>query len=141
MYVIGEVESKWNWTAVNYNDPITLGMMQWYGTRAAALLNRIKNEMPAAYGLLASSLRSDIESHPASDGWWTTRYLTREEGNSVITVFQDEQNHIIQENQAISDFEGYITTLEKWGMSQSYPKPLIFAMSMYHQSPASCGGR
>ena len=139
MYVIGEVESHWNWTAVNYNDPITIGMMQWYGTRAAALLNRVKNEMPTAYGQLAASLRSDIESHDAGSTWWTSRYLNRDEGNSIISVFQDEENHVIQENQAIADFEGYITTLEKWGMSQSYPKPLIFAMSMYHQSPASAG--
>ena len=139
MYVIGEVESNWNWTAVNYNDPITIGMMQWYGTRAAALLNRVKNEMPTAYGQLAASLRSDIESHDAGSAWWTSRYLNRDEGNSIITVFQEKENHVIQENQAIVDFEGYITTLEKWGMSQSYPKPLIFAMSMYHQSPASAG--
>ena len=139
MYVIGEVESNWNWTAVNYNDPITIGMMQWYGTRAAALLNRVKNEMPTAYGQLAASLRSDIESHDAGSTWWTSRYLNRDEGNSIITVFQDEENHVIQENQAIADFEGYIATLENWGMSQSYPKPLIFAMSMYHQSPASAG--
>ena len=139
MYVIGEVESNWNWTAVNYNDPITIGMMQWYGTRAAALLNRVKNEMPTAYGQLAASLRSDIESHDAGRTWWTSRYLNRDEGNSIITVFQDEENHVIQEYQAIADFEGYIATLEGWGMSQSYPKPLIFAMSMYHQSPASAG--
>ena len=139
MYVIGEVESNWNWTAVNYNDPITIGMMQWYGTRAAALLNRVKNEMPTAYGQLAASLRSDIESHDAGSTWWTSRYLNRDEGNSIISVFQEEENHVIQENQAIADFEGYIATLEGWGMSQSYPKPLIFAMSMYHQSPASAG--
>lgn len=139
MYVIGEVESNWDWTSVNYNDPITIGMMQWYGTRAAALLNRVKDEMPAAYVQLASSLRSDLESHVASAGYWNTRYLTKAEGNSIITVFKEEQNHVIQENQAIADFEGYIATLEGWGMSQSYPKPLIFAMSMYHQSPASAG--
>lgn len=139
MYAIGEVESNWNWTAVNYNDPITIGMMQWYGTRAAALLNRVKNEMPTAYGQLAASLRSDIESHDAGSTWWTSRYLNRDEGNSIISVFQEEENHVIQENQAISDFEGYISTLEGWGMSQSCPKPLIFAMSMYHQSPASAG--
>lgn len=139
MYVIGEVESNWNWTAVNYNDPITIGMMQWYGTRAAALLNRVKNEMPTAYGQLSASLRSDIESHDAGSAWWTSRYLNRDEGNSIISVFQEKENHVIQENQAIVDFEGYITTLENWGMSQSYPKPLIFAMSMYHQSPASAG--
>lgn len=139
VYVIGEVESHWNWTAVNYNDPITIGMMQWYGARAAALLNRVKNEMPTAYGQLAASLRSDIESHDAGSAWWTSRYLNKDEGNSIISVFQEEENHVIQENQAIADFEGYISTLEGWGMSQSYPKPLIFAMSMYHQSPASAG--
>lgn len=139
MYVIGEVESNWNWTAVNYNDPITIGMVQWYGTRAAALLNRVKNEMPTAYGQLAASLRSDIESHDAGSTWWTSRYLNRNEGNSIISVFQEEENHVIQENQAIADFEGYIATLEGWGMSQSYPKPLIYAMTMYHQSPASAG--
>lgn len=139
MYAIGEVESNWNWTAVNYNDPITIGMMQWYGTRAAALLNRVKNEMPTAYGQLAASLRSDIESHDAGSAWWTSRYLNKDEGNSIISVFQEEENHVIQENQAIADFEGYISTLEGWGMSQAYPKPLIFAMSMYHQSPASAG--
>lgn len=139
MYVIGEVESEWDWTAVYYSDPITIGMMQWYGTRAAALLNRVKDETPTAYGRLASSLRSDLESHDAGSTWWNSRYLNRDEGNSIISVFQEEENHVIQENQAIADFEGYIATLEGWGMSQSYPKPLIFAMSMYHQSPASAG--
>ena len=139
MYVIGEVESEWDWTAVYYSDPITIGMMQWYGTRAAALLNRVKDETPTAYGRLVSSLRSDLESHDAGSTWWNSRYLNRDEGNSIISVFQEEENHVIQENQAIADFEGYIATLESWGMSQSYPKPLIFAMSMYHQSPASAG--
>lgn len=139
MYVIGEVESQWDWTSINYNDPITIGMMQWYGTRAAALLNRVKDEMPTAYGQLAASLRSDLDMHSADDRWWTTRYLTREEGNSIIEVFKQEENHVIQENQAISDFEGYISTLESWGMRQTHPKPLIFAMSMYHQNPSYCG--
>lgn len=139
MYVIGEVESRWDWTAVNYNDPITIGMMQWYGTRAASLLNRVREEMPDAYGQLASSLRADIESHDAGSAWWTSRYLTKGEGNSIVTVFQDERNHVIQENQAIADFEGYIPTLESWGMSQAYPKPLVFAMSMYHQNPSYAG--
>lgn len=139
MYAIGEVESNWNWTAVNYNDPITIGMMQWYGTRAAALLNRVKDEMPQAYPTLAASLRADLEAHPADDDWWTTRYLTREEGNSVIEVFKERENHVIQENQAISDFKGYITILEGWGLSQSNFRALIFAMSMYHQSPKSAG--
>lgn len=139
MYVIGEVESNWDWTGVNYNDPITIGMMQWYGTRAAGLLERVKNEMPGAYTELAQSLRNDMDAHPAYENWWTTKYLTQNEGNSIIAVFSQPENHIIQENQAIADFEGYIELLSSWGMSTANPKPLVFAMSMYHQSPRQCG--
>lgn len=147
MYVIGEVESRWDWTAINYNDPITIGMMQWYGTRAAGLLNRIQSEMPSAYEQLAGSLRASLAAHGPDDGYWTSFYLNQEEGQSIVRVFQSQENHVIQENQAIADFEGYISTLESWGMSQAYPKPLIFTMAMYHQNPsragnviASCGG-
>ena len=38
--VIGTVESNCTWTAVNTSDPITLGIVQWYGTRTYGLLNR-----------------------------------------------------------------------------------------------------
>lgn len=138
MYVIGEVESHWTWTAVNYNDPITIGIMQWYGTRAAALLNRVKDEQASAYGMLASSLRSSIESHAPTDTWWNSRELNREEGNSIVEVFSIDANHSIQENQAIADFTGYVNILQDWGFSLDNPKPLIFAMAMYHQSPKSC---
>lgn len=138
MYVIGEVESHWTWTAVNYNDPITIGIMQWYGTRAAALLNRVKDEQASAYQTLAASLRSSIESHAPTDTWWNSRELNREEGNSIVEVFSVDANHSIQENQAIADFTGYVNTLQDWGFSLDNPKPLIFAMAMYHQSPKSC---
>lgn len=140
MYVIGEVESNWSWTAVNYNDPITIGMMQWYGTRAAGLLNRMRNESASDYAKLSASLRSSVESYDQNNrAYWESRYLTQEEGNSVVEAFSSQGSHSIQENQAIADFQGYISTLESWGMSQERPKPLIFAMAMYHQNPSICG--
>lgn len=139
LYVIGEVESHWNWCSVNYNDPITIGIAQWYGTRAANLLEELGTEYPSLYNSLAGTLLNSLSSHSSSDNYWNSRYLSQEEGNSIITVFSDNNAHQIQENQAIDDFENYISTLESWGMSQNYPKPLIFAMSMYHQSPKSCG--
>jgi len=139
LYVIGEVESHWNWCAINYSDPITIGIMQWYGTRAAKLLEELGSEYPSLYDTLAGSLRFDLSNHAFSDNYWNSRYLSQEEGNSIITVFSDNNAHQIQENQAIDDFEGYIDILQSWGMSTSHPKPLIFAMAMYHQSPKSCG--
>lgn len=138
MYVIGEVESNWEWTSINYNDPITIGMMQWYGTRAAGLLARVQSEMPSAYSTLAQSLRDSMSAQGVNDSYWNSRNLTYEEGNSIVAVFSSRENHQIQENQAIEDFSEYVDKLEGWGFSQSDPKPLIFAMAMYHQSPKSC---
>lgn len=139
MYVIGEVESNWTWTSVYYSDPITIGMMQWYGTRAAALLERMKTERPTDYDMLADSLKNDLNTHASNSSYWNSRYLTETEGQSIQRAFESRESHIVQEQQAISDFEGYIRILEGWGMSQSNPKALIFAMNMYHQSPKAAG--
>lgn len=49
MYVIGKVESNNNWSSVNFHDPITIGMMQWYGTRAYGLLNRGRSADPTGW--------------------------------------------------------------------------------------------
>jgi hypothetical protein len=52
MYVIGAVESNHNWTAINPSDPITLGMMQWYGNRAKSLILRGKGSDSGGGGTL-----------------------------------------------------------------------------------------
>ncbi len=140
MYVIGTVESNCDWGACNYVDAITMGMMQWYGTRAAALLNRCKNEDAEGYALLAASLRASVAAHPATDSWWNTRYMTRDEGNSWATAAQRNQIHQIQQNQFIQDdIPAYVRVLTSWGISEDNVKTVIFAMSMYHQSPRQCG--
>ena len=69
MYVIGTVESNCTWTSVNYSDPITVGMMQWYGTRAAGLLNRMQAEDSAGYAMLAESLRTDLENNSPNSNY------------------------------------------------------------------------
>lgn len=140
MYVIGEVESNWNWASVNYNDPITLGMMQWYGTRAAALLNRLKAEEPDDYAKLAQSLRDSVDAHAATDTWWTTRYLTKDEGESWGVAAQSDGCHRMQQDQFINDdMPGYIKTFEGWGASTDNPQAIIFMAAMYHQGPRYCG--
>lgn len=142
MYVIGTVESNCNWTSVNYNDPITIGMMQWYGTRAAGILNRVKTDDPDGYALLAASLRASVDAHAASDSWWTTRYLTKDEGNSWIQAAQRDDNHVIQQDQFMQDLQAYESTLTGWGCATDTPdhiKSFIFCCSMYHQSPRQAG--
>lgn len=142
MYVIGAVESNWNWTSVNYNDPITIGMLQWYGTRAAGLLNLVKEQDADGYSMLAASLRSDVETHAANSNWWTSRYLTKAEGNSWVSAAERDQNHAIQQTLFFSDLDGYESTLTGWGCATDTPehvKSFIFYCSAYHQSPKRAG--
>jgi hypothetical protein len=139
MYVIAEVESNWNWTSVYYTDPITIGIMQWYGTRAAALINRVESETPGSLSTLTQSLRESLKSYGVENNYWNRRYLTRDEGNSIIAFLSPQSAHDTQQRQCFEDFQEYESILSNWGMSADNPKPMIFAMSAYHQSPARCG--
>lgn len=149
MYVIGRVESNHNWAAVNRNDPITLGMLQWYGQRAANLISACADADPDGYAdfkAAAPTLAAAVEAgHDYT--WWTSYYVTDAEADAWATWAQRDGNHQAQQSTWYSDYAGYVTTLSGWGLSEDRPQTLVYAMSMYHQSPAqagkviaSCGG-
>lgn len=142
MYCIGAVESNWTWTSVNYNDPITLGMMQWYGTRAAGLLDMVRTQDADGYAMLADTLRASMDAHATTDTYWTSRYLTKTEGNSWVSAAERDENHAIQQNLFFSDLDGYESTLTGWGCATDTPehvKSFIYYCSAYHQSPKRAG--
>lgn len=143
MYVIGEVESHWKWTSINYNDPITIGMMQNYAYNAARLLSKIQAQNPsdwAALQLAAPTLTDDVINHPTSEvDFWTTRYLTQSEGNALIQILGTEATKAIQQEMWNEDGTRYVGVLSGWGMGEPHPKELIFTMAMYHQSPRRAG--
>lgn len=139
MYVIGKVESGHNWASVNYADPITIGMLQWYGTRAAALLDRLKGEQPDDYAKLSESLRSSLDAHAAAETWWTTRYLTRAEGESWAACAESDGNHAVQQTQFFEDMAAYEQVFEGWGMASPDPRCVVYVASMYHQGPRYAG--
>ena len=149
MYVIGKVESNHDWAAVNRNDPITFGMMQWYGQRAALLIQKCATQDPegyAAFKAAAPKLAAAVEANHGWD-WWTAYYVNDAEANAWIAWAERDGNHVAQQQQWLENYEGYVQTLTGWGLSEDRPQTLIYAMSMYHQSPAragnvisSCGG-
>lgn len=141
MYVIGKVESNHNWAAVNRNDPITLGMLQWYGQRAANLISRCAEADPDGYSdfkASAPSLASAVEAGHGWD-WWTAYYVNDAEAAAWATWAGRDGNHEAQQAQWYDDYAGYLSTLGGWGLSEERPQTLIYAMSMYHQSPAMAG--
>lgn len=133
--VIGTVESNLTWDAINYRDPITVGAYQWYGLRAAQILNRMKNENPSSWVGVNSKLATDLASQTSWD-WWTGRYLTTTEGNSIKPVLR--ANTLIQNDQMVKDLEAYRVAYSNLGGDpHSNTDAMIFFMSMYHQRPAS----
>lgn len=141
MYVIGRVESNHNWAAVNRNDPITLGMLQWYGQRAANLISACAEADPDGYATFKSAAPKLAAAVEAGHewGWWTSYYVTDAEAQAWAAWAERDGNHKAQQETWYSDYAGYVQTLSRWGLSEDRPQVLIYAMSMYHQSPAQCG--
>ncbi len=128
------VESNLKYDAINYRDPITVGIAQWYGTRAAGILNRIRSENPGSWVGVASSLVNDLNSRAQTSTWWTGRYLTNAEGETLRPVLR--ANNVIQNKQCIADFDDYGRVARNNGMNiDTSTNQFIFFCSMYHQNP------
>lgn len=137
MYVIGEVESHWNWNSVNPNDAITIGMMQWYGQRAANLIERCSEADPEGYAVFkaaAPRVAAAVETGHDWD-WWTGFHLTGAETAAWQTWAERDQVHAVQQLQWLDDFEDYWDALTGKGMPETNVKQIIYAMSMRHQNP------
>lgn len=136
MYAIGTVESNCDWGACNYVDAITMGMMQWYGTRARDLLKRGSTADPdgwSTFATAAPTLARQVQDNTVN---WTTRYLSKAEGNAWKTWAQRDQNHMFQEAQWEDDWKGYESTMDRYGFPAGNVRERILWASAYHQSPA-----
>ena len=132
---IATVESNLKYDAINYNDPITVGIAQWYGTRAAHLLNQMK-ATPAWVGV-AASLTNDLNTYPDTNAsFWTKRDLTKAEGVSLKPVLVSDTGVQIQNAQTISDLDDYKIRADRSGLdADTNTNAFIFWCVMYHQSP------
>lgn len=132
--VIGTVESNLNYSAINYNDPITVGVAQWYGTRAAQILKRMRLENPVAWYGVAGSIDSQLDTIGPTDPYWNSRYLTQYEGNSLTGALA--RNQEIQNKQLITDLDAYVAIFESYHFDKDrHTDKLIYFMSMHHQGP------
>ena len=137
-YVIATVETGCDWGATNQNDAITVGIVQWYGTRAAALLRRLQDELPESYALLSDRIKTAMDNHSDSDSYWTKFYLENADAQSWRAASEVAGNHQLQEDQFMRDLDSYRDTLRYWGVDVTNVKSTIFYISMYHQNPQGC---
>ena len=134
---IGTVESSLKYNSINYNDPITVGVMQWFGTRAADILNRMRLENPSSWTGVAASINNDLRSRATTSAnrtWWENRHLTLTEGESLRPVLN--ANAQLQVNQFDRDCTPYLSVAKQQGIDpETQTDVFIFWMSMHHQSP------
>jgi len=134
--VIGTVESSLKYDAINYNDPITVGIAQWFGSRAINLLDTIFRVHPAdaqphANGRLRQQMRQWGKDSPN----WSTFYLGRDEGDGWIKPLLAKAA-ALQDKQLVTDLEGYTATAIQYGLDyNSNTEAFIMWACAYHQSP------
>jgi len=132
--VIGTVESSLQYDSINYSDPITVGIAQWFGTRAAAILSRMK--ATTHWTGVVASLNNQLGSIPPNDTFWNTRYLTTDEGTSLEPVLI--ACAAIQIDQLIKDLDVYKDVAVGEGVDPDADTDMmILFFTAYHQSPAS----
>lgn len=131
---IGQVESSMNYAAINYNDPITVGLAQWYGTRAAAILNRMRVAHSAEYARVDAGLRSRLETVSESSSSWNTYYLSRAAGDSLRDLLLASKD--IQGDQITKDLESYFNVAKQYNINpETDTDAFILWCVAYHQGP------
>lgn len=131
---IGQVESSLNYAAINYNDPITVGMAQWYGTRAAAILNRMRAAHSVEYARVDAGVRSRLETVSEGSSSWNTYYLSRQAGDSLRDLLLASKD--IQSDQIVKDLEAYFDVAKRYNINpETDTQAFILFCVAYHQGP------
>lgn len=143
-YVIATVESECDYGSVYQEDPITLGIAQWYGQHAWRLMNKMRSEAPNAYAKLSSRLRGLMDD-PGKSTWdfWASIYTTNDDAASFRDSATLNECKRVQDELFLSDAFGgrneigdlnYYDTLINMHVEND-PKKVIYWMCVYHQLP------
>ena len=134
---IGTVESDMNYGVVFLQDPITIGFMQWYGTRAGKILEKIKPAVGTAiWAKMPTRIASRVGRIPGSDSSWNSFWVRREEVPGIKAVMTSAQAKAVQNKQAVDDMEAYHQQALKRGLDRAKnPKVFIFWCTIFHQYP------
>lgn len=132
--VIGTVESGLKYDAINYNDPITIGIGQWFGTRAAGLLAEYYQRNKATWDGVNNTLVNRIKTVPATDSSWNSYYVYRSDGAWLQPYLV--KLPVLQDNLMLADLDKYLNTAKSLGMDvDNNTEAFIMWACAYHQSP------
>lgn len=128
---IATVESGMRYDDINYHDPITLGIGQWFGGRAYGLLVRIENGAPDQWAKVPANLRALVDANKTD---WPHYYLDRGTGEALKPVLR--ACYKIQQKLMSEDIDGYVPIAQKCTIDPNRDtQSMIMFFVAYHQSP------
>ena len=135
LIVIGTIESELTWNLVDYSRPLKIGVAQWHGSMAASLLDNLP---VADKNNLSPSIIGDLTIYDTTDPFWDSRYITLDEGNSIVTALGSDSAESFQRNFFSSMITNYASVMTNWGCvpegTLSQRKTFIFLAAVYHVS-------
>lgn len=133
-YVLSVVESNCDYGA-SASGVISIGIVQWYGTRAGNLLVRVRDDCPDSFSVLSTRIQDAVNSDSTD---WSRFSFINDDEQSWKNSTDVEGASEVQDAQFFEDLTGYLETLEYWGVNTDNVKQTIYYISMYHQSPSGC---
>lgn len=131
LLVIGTQESDLTWNAVDYDSNIKIGVAQWVGGDAVRLLDSLDS---ADKALLETTLTDDMGLHLSTDSFWRSRFLTKDEGNSIITALGTATAKAAQLDFFGDMVDANQTVLESWGArldTTEHQRAFLFLLAIY----------
>jgi|GEM_PF-3062206 len=124
--------------AKGYPGGLSVGRLQWHENRAYDLLLKIvRLDTEAAKSILGSesNIYKDLNNpHMAKNpNRWKARVLSVEEAKAISNLISTDVGKKIQDEQARSDMQSYISAGTKLGIHDQ--KAIIYFADLYNQSP------
>lgn len=131
--------SEGDYASVNRDDngAVSVGRIQWHGTRALKLLKKIIRQMGEADALyhVSDALCREILSAQS----WSHRTLGEEEGYMLASLLSSECGRAVQDETARTDVEAYLTHAHTLGVTDE--AALIFIADIENQGGAAAARR
>lgn len=126
-------EGAYATVAKDDNGALSIGKIQWHGSRARDLLNRIKDKnTDLTKNILTKSIYDNLDS---SNEYWSTKTLTDSEAAAISKLLNTAEGKSAQDEQSKIDVGGYINIGKGLGITDN--QALVYFADLYNQSPAN----
>lgn len=133
MLVIGTLESNLMWNFVDYDDPIRLGIIGWTGGDAARLLDSLDTVDKSN---LSTTLLDDLTTYADTDPFWSTRFLTKDECNSIIEALGTATAETKERTLFADTLDYFANVMSTWGCNPNgtiaSQKAFIFLAAVFN---------